>query len=90
MPKKEGFECQNWRLTFMKWTPGSFFDTACKKKYVNKKQDCQKTLPCSDLKLTYVVGRGVQFVMYYNVEEVEGLNPASSSFFSCIYATLLS
>ena len=22
MPKKEHLKCQNWRLTFMKWTPG--------------------------------------------------------------------
>ena len=25
MPKKECFKCQNWRLPFMKWTPGVDF-----------------------------------------------------------------
>ena len=42
MLKKENFKCQNWLLTFMKWTTGSaqIFAFLKKKKFL--KQKCQR------------------------------------------------
>ena len=52
MLKKENFKCQNWLLTFMKWTTGSaqIFAFLKKKKFL--KQNCQRKNFSSNLKFS--------------------------------------